>query len=341
MTVETSAPAIGRTGLVPGLALALAVTAGAFALHRLPGLGLFSPMILAIVIGIAVNNLLFVPQVCEAGLGWAMRPLLRAGIVLLGLQITPTGILSLGVGGFVVVAATVAATFTVTTAIGRRLGLRRELGELVAAGSSICGASAIIAMNGVTRGSREDVAHAVATVTLFGTLSMFLFPLVGALLHLSPFAYGLWSGAAIHEIAQVVAAGFQGGPQAGEYATIAKLARVTAMAPLVLGFGWWRGRDPAAPGAIGGKPPFPWFVVGFLALVVFGGFVEIGPSARAVSAQVTTILLTVALGAMGLAVDLRRLAGEGWRPLALGAASWIFVSGFSLLLVLALARETP
>jgi len=337
--VSSSSSFIDRFERLPGVALAVAVTAGAFALHRLPGLSVLSPMILAILLGMAVNNLAEVPARCGPGLAWSMRPLLRAGIVLLGLQITPAKLVALGFAGFAVVALTLVATFFVTVWIGRRLGLRNELADLIAAGSSICGASAVIAMNGVSNGSREDVAHAVATVTLFGTLSMFLFPVLGDLLHLAPHAYGLWTGAAIHEIAQVVAAGFQGGTEAGEFATVAKLARVMLLAPLVIGLGAWRARGRATAGTT--PAPFPWFVLGFLALVGFGGLVDIGPTATAVSAQVTTLLLTTALGAMGLSVDLRRLASEGWRPLATGAASWLFVSGFSLLWVEVLAREIP
>lgn len=336
MSFRSFAVAAARPNPLPGLVLAVAVTIGAFGLHRLPGLAVLSPMILAILIGIAANNLVRIPAACEPGLAWAMRPLLRTGIVLLGLQITPARLVGLGFAGFAVVAATLVATFFFTVWVGRRLGLRRDLADLIAAGSSICGASAVIAMNGVGNGSREDVAHAVATVTLFGTLSMFLFPVLGDLLGLAPHAYGLWTGSAIHEIAQVVAAGFQRGTEAGEFATVAKLARVALLAPLVLGIGALRGRSSTGP-----RAPLPWFVLGFLALVGFGGLVDIGPAATRVSAEVTTLVLTTALGAMGLSVDLRRLAGEGWRPLATGAASWLFVSAFSLLWVEVLAREIP
>ncbi len=314
-----------------GLLLAGLVAAGAFALRRVPGLEALSPMILAIVVGIAVGTGFGLPAAAAPGLSLASKPLLRLGIVLLGLQVTPAQILHLGAGGLAVVALTVAATFTFTVHVGRRLGVGRELAELIGAGSSICGASAVIAMNGVSAGSREDVAHAIATVTLYGTVSMLLFPLLGAALHLPPSAYGLWSGAAIHEVAQVIAAGFQGGPEAGEIATVAKLARVASLAPVVIAVGALRRR--VVGGASAARPPFPWFVLGFLALVGIGGVVDVPAGVRAAAAWTTTLFFTVALGALGLSVDLRRLLGEGWRPLLLGAAAWGFVSVFSLLLV--------
>lgn len=316
---------------LPGLALSAAIAVAATLLHQLPGVGILSPMILAIVVGVAIHNIIGTHAAARPGLAIALKQVLRTGIVLLGLQITPAKLVAIGFSGFVLVAATLASTFAFTVWAGRRLGVRRELAELVAAGTSICGASAVIATNGVTGGSREDVAYAVATVTLFGTLSMFLFPMLVGPLDLTPHAFGLWTGASIHEIAQVVAAAFQDGPEAGEFATISKLARVMLLAPLVIGLGAWRQRSASEGAEPAVRPPFPWFVVGFLALVALGGVVTIPPAATAAVGTLTTFLLTMALGAMGLAIDLRKLADEGIRPLALAAMAWIFVSSFALL----------
>ena len=113
---------------------------------------------------------------------------------------------------------------------------------MIAAGTSICGASAVIATNTVTNGDDEDVAYAVACVTIFGSVAMFAYPLLPTLLHLDPHAFGLWSGASIHEIAQVVAATFQDGKRAGEFGTIAKLSRVMLLAPVVIVLGWLASR---------------------------------------------------------------------------------------------------
>src|SRR5262249_55721968 len=124
-----------------------------------------------------------------------------------------------------------------TVWLGRQLSVDRKLTELIAAGTSICGASAVVATNTVTRASDEDVAYAVACVTVFGSASMLLYPVTAGLLQLTPHAFGLWAGASIHEIAQVVAAAFQNGVDAGNYGTIAKLSRVMLLAPLVLALG--------------------------------------------------------------------------------------------------------
>ncbi|MCE1236001.1 MAG: putative sulfate exporter family transporter [Hyphomicrobiales bacterium] len=318
--------------LLPGLALCVAVAGVAFGLRRLPSLALVSPMILGVAIGVLLRNTVGLASVASAGVAFAMRRLLRLAIVLLGFQVTATRLFEVGARGFAVVALTLLATFAFTVALGRRLGVRPELAELIAAGTSICGASAVVATNAVTRAEEADVAYAVATVTLFGTLSMLLLPVLGHALALAPHAYGLWVGASVHEIAQVVAAAFQGGDAAGQYGTIAKLSRVVLLAPLVLGLGVLARRR-AEEGEAALRPPFPWFVFGFLALVGLGGLVDWPRPLVAATTTLTTLLLTVALAAMGLLTDVRRIAAEGIRPLALGAAAWIFITTVAWALV--------
>src|SRR6202000_2037945 len=151
-------------------------------------------------------------------------------------------IIEVGGRGFLIIAATLTATFLFTVWIGRGLGVDRKLAQMTGAGTAICGPSAVIAPNTVTNGDDEDVAYAVACVTIFGSVAMFAYPLLPGLLHLDPHAFGLWSGASIHEIAQVVAAAFQDGRKAGEFATIAKLARVMMLAPVVIILGFFAAR---------------------------------------------------------------------------------------------------
>ena len=197
----------------------------------------FSPMILAIVIGIAFHNLVGTPAWAKPGVTFSLRRLLRIAIILLGLQLTITQVIEVGGRGIGIIAATLLATFAFTVWMGQLLGVDRKLAQLIAAGTSICGASAVIATNTVTNAHDEDVAYAVACVTVFGSVAMFTYPLLPGLLHLDPHAFGLWSGASIHEIAQVVAVAFQDGQKAGQFGTIAKLSRVMLLAPVVIALG--------------------------------------------------------------------------------------------------------
>ncbi|MEZ5939220.1 MAG: YeiH family protein [Hyphomonadaceae bacterium] len=320
---------------LPGLALCAAIAGLAFVLRGLPGMAILSPMILSTLIGMTLHNLVGAPAWAKPGVKISLRPILRIGIILLGLQIMASQVMQVGWTGVGVIAATLLATFAFTKWLGARMGVERKMAELIAAGTSICGASAVIATNTVTEGKDEDVAYAVACVTVFGSLSIFLYPVLPGLLHLGPHAFGLWAGASIHEVAQVIGAAFQDGPVAGETATVAKLTRVMMLAPLVIGLGVVASRRAAhAPGGTKrAAPPMPWFVLGFIAMMVLNSAVHIPASVKSVTTPATAFLLSMALAAMGLETDFRKLKAEGWKPLALAAIAWIFISVFSLALI--------
>lgn len=326
--------------LFPGLLAATAIAALAQALRLLPGMALFSPMILAVVMGIALRTVFGVRDMLRPGLGFAARRVLRFAIVLLGLQLTAAQVAALGIEGVAIVALALVATFLFTRRLGRALGVERGLAELIAAGTAVCGASAVMAANTVTRASDEDAAYAVSCVTLIGSLAMFLYPLLPSLLGLSERLYGLWAGASIHEIAQVAAASFQNGAASGEWGMIAKLTRVMMLAPLVLALGFCasraasKAREDGAPAAA--RPPVPWFAFGFLAMIGLNSLTDLPAALRADMMLATGFLLAVALAAMGLETDLRKLLARGPRPLLLGLASFAFMAGFSLLLLLAM-----
>jgi uncharacterized integral membrane protein (TIGR00698 family) len=342
--VVTTAPSPSPAGnrwqaLLPGLALGGAVTAAAFLLRslELPGLTRLSPLMLAIMIGMLVRNTLGRPEAARAGLAFSLRGPLRLGIILLGLQVTLAEILGIGWSGLLILAFALLSTYLFTLWLGGRLGVAPGLATLIAAGTGVCGASAIVAANTVVRDGDESVAYALATVTLFGTIAMFSYPLIGAALHMPTEVYGLWSGASVHEVAQVVAAGFARGQAEGEFATVAKLARVLMLAPLVIGMGLWAARQTQG-GSRTGSPPIPWFVFGFLALVLLGDTGWIDPQLRLYANLATQILLTFALAAVGLETDIRRLIAQGWQPLLLGALATVYIALSTLLLALLWGR---
>jgi uncharacterized integral membrane protein (TIGR00698 family) len=320
-------------GIWPGLFLTAIVAAAAFALRQIPGVGTLSPMILAILLGIAFHNIVGTPSWAKAGVTFSLRRVLRAAIILLGLQLTITQVIEVGGRGLLIIALTLLTTFAFTVWTSRLLGVERKLAQLIAAGTSICGASAVIATNTVTEAHDEDVAYAVACVTVFGSIAMFTYPLLPGLLHLDPHAFGLWSGASIHEIAQVVAAAFQDGQKAGEFGTIAKLSRVMLLGPMVIALGIMARRSSTVPGANSARAPMPWFVLGFIALVGVNSLVVISAEMKTIIVAVTTFLLSVALAAMGLETDISRLRAKGIRPALLGALAFLFIAGFSLLLI--------
>ena len=317
----------------PGVMIAALIGAVAFGLHQLPHMSAVSPAILAAVIGLFLAHAVKLPDRAEAGIAFSSRSLLRWAVALLGLQVSFGQIVAIGWTGFVIVAAGLAVSFLTIRAVGRALGVAPKLAELIAAGTSICGASAVAGVNAVTGAEDEDVAYAVAMVTLFGTAAMLLYPLIDHWLMLDARRYGLWAGASIHEVAQVVGATAQVGPAATQSGAIAKLTRVLMLAPLVMTLRF--GRRKAEAGNTGAAVPL--FVIGFLALVAVNSLIALPHELTALAGQVSGFLLAVALGAMGLKTHINGLKAKGWAPLALGAFGTVFISLFTLGLTLAFA----
>jgi uncharacterized integral membrane protein (TIGR00698 family) len=336
--ISTTGRWSGRKALeiLPGVFLTSAVAGTAFAVRLLPGMATFSPMILSMIIGIAFHNIVGTAAWAKAGVTFSLRRLLRGAIILLGLQLTASQVIEIGGRGLGIIAATLLATFVFTVWMGKLLGVEPKLAQLIAAGTSICGASAVIATNTVTDAHDEEVAYAVACVTVFGSVAMFTYPLLPDLLHLDPHAFGLWAGASIHEIAQVVAVAFQDGQKAGDFGTIAKLSRVMLLAPMVIAIGLMSARQKhrkSDAGTSSARPPLPWFVLGFVALMGVNSLVTIPADTKAFIVAATTFLLSVALAAMGLETDIGKLAAKGLRPALLGAFAFLFIAGFSLTLI--------
>lgn len=315
---------------LPGVALTFAIATAAYVLRLIPGVSTFSALILAILIGIVFHNLVGTPAICKAGIKFSMRRVLRFAIILYGLQLTLTQLASVGIVGFLAICATLAATFLFTVQAGKLIGVERKLAELVGAGTAVCGAAAVVATNTVTEGSEEDVAYGVACVTAYGTIAMFLYPLLPQLLHLDARGYGLWSGSSIHEVAQVVAASLQNGQLSGDFALIAKLTRVALLAPLVLSLGFLRARRRGDNRA---SAPAPWFVFGFLAVVIVNSSMAIPPDLKSGLIQATPFLLAMATAAMGLETDIRKLMAKGFRPFLLGGLASLFVATLAFAMV--------
>lgn len=320
--------------ILPGLLASFGLALLATAFHLLPGLSLISPMIAAVVTGMALNAFGFVSPNMRGGLAFATRPVLRLAIVLLAFQLTLTQIRDVGLMGTAVVELSLISTFVLTQAVGRALGIECKLVQLIAAGTSICGASAIVAINSVTQADDEDVAYALACVTFCGTIAMFAFPLVIHIADLDSYHYGLWTGAAIHEVGQVVAAAFQGGQVAGEFGTIAKLTRVVMLAPLIFMLAMASRRNGTQPSIRSRQgPPVPIFIMLFLVMVCVNSVITVPTEVRSIIAAIATLLLTVALGAIGLATNVLKLRERGLKPLMLGGAASLFIALLSLVLL--------
>ncbi len=341
MTTATRSFALPHPALrfAPGLLLAAAVAAAAAAAARIGWLQVngVSALTLAIVIGIVAGNLLPATALATSaeGLNLAKQRLLRAGIVLYGLRLTFQDIAHVGVAGVAIDAAMLCSTFALACALGTRVfGLDRATAILIGAGSSICGAAAVMATAPVVRGRPEQVAVAVATVVGFGSVAIFLYPAVYHLLAgvhpLSTSAYGLWAGSTIHEVAQVVAAGHAVGDAAADTAVIAKMVRVMMLAPFLVALSAWFART-GTRDASRARPSIaiPWFALGFVAVAGLRSLDVLPAPALSVANNVDVALLAVAMAALGLTTRLSAMKAAGLAPLGLGAAlfAWLVIGG--------------
>lgn len=309
--------------LLPGLVLVGAIVAAAYALWLLPGMGVASPMILATLIAIAAGNFRPPDPSVEAGTKFSSRVLLRTAIVLLGLQLTVQDILAFGLPGLLAVIAIPTLTLLVALRLGRLLGVEARLGQLIAMGTAVCGASAIAATREVNRAGSEDVAYALIAVTLLGSVAMLVLPLVGPALGLDETGVAIWAGLSIHEIAQVAGATSSYEPQAAYTGMVAKLARVIMLAPLLL----LAVRPASATGeSTPSMPPVPGFMLAFLVVVGLNSLVPIPTELRIAAGSVSGLLMAMALAGLGLYADIGRLRRNGIRPLLLAVLTGLVIA---------------
>ena len=307
--------------LAPGLALASGGAAVGFVVHALaPGI---PAVLVALVLGVVLANARLVPIVAAPGLAVAAGPVLKAGIVLLGFELVLQDIVSLGVRGIGVVVGVVLVTFGGTLWAGRRLGVSNGLTLMIATGFSICGVSAIAAARDAAGADEEEVAYGIALVTLCGSLAVLLLPALRIPLGLDPRDYGAWVGASVHDVAQVVATSSAVGGVAVTTAIVVKLTRVLLLGPLVVAIGLARGR------AAGGSQVrfVPLFIVLFLLAAAVRSSGVLPAAVLEDIASAKSILLTVALFAVGARVHVRRLVSVGLRPFLLALGSWAVVAG--------------
>jgi uncharacterized integral membrane protein (TIGR00698 family) len=312
-------------GLVLTAALAAAGTAGA-QLAWVRHLG-FSAVTLAIIFGIVAGNTLF-PTVATrtaTGVDFSKNSLLRAGIVLYGFRITFQQIAGVGLAGIVIDTLMVTLTFLLAIQLGTRVfKLDRQTSMLIGAGSAICGAAAVMATEPVVRGEAHKVSVAVATVVVFGTLGMFAYPLLFPYLGLSQQTYGIFAGSTIHEVAQVIAAGAGVSDTAAATAVIEKMLRVMMLAPFLL---LLSGAQSAETRGATRKPriTIPWFAVLFIVASAINSLHLVPVVFVEALTQVDTVLLAMAMAALGLRTHAGAIRQAGLKPLLLAAALFAFL----------------
>lgn len=333
------------TGLptqLPGLAVAAGVGLAATFVAGLHG---GPQMLYALFFGVALNHLSHAPRT-KPGVEFGARTVLRLGVGLLGARITATQIAALGWQTAAVVVLAVASTIGVALLIGQRLGLSRAKSVLAGGAVAICGASAALAISAVLPREKDGerfTLMVVVAVTLLSTLAMVVYPLVVRLLGLPPELGGLFLGGTIHDVAQVVGAGYTINHETGDAATVVKLLRVAMLAVVVavVAFVFRQQRIAAAlPRADGSAPSrpalLPWFLWLFIAMVVVNSAVGLAPWLQQGLGSASRACLVLAIAALGMKTSFSQLARMGWRPVVLIVAETLWLAAFVLFAVLAM-----
>ena len=302
----------------------LAGVALAYGVNKLEGA--ISPLFFSMVLGILVGN----SMDWRKGKGaatFASRKCLRLGVVFLGFQISISKFIEVGPRGLLAVALIVATVFLSLRYLSKRIGLTDSLGTLIAGGFAICGATAIAAISSTRKSEERDVSYAVAIVTVCGTLSVFVIPVLATLIGLSDATAGAWIGAAVHDVGQVIATASLMGSEALDSAVIVKLTRVVLLIPLIL----LLARGSGGSGSM--RKATPTFVFAFVACALIVNALSLPESIINIGKESSKILLSIGLFGMGLSVKWAQIRALGAKPLLFGLAAWVGCGAFALAVI--------
>ncbi len=335
--------------VLPGLIVTVACAIAARLLHGFlpPKAGaVVGEVVVAVLLGLVIGNMFALPGALAPGTRFSFHSLLRVAIVILGAQFSFLQVVAIGGKAVIMIVALMSLALLVAHSLGRLAGVPGRLATLIGVGTAVCGNTAITATAPVIRAQDEEVSFAIATNTLFGTLAVFLYPLLGHWLAMSNSAFGTWAGTAVNDTSQVVATGFAYSDAAGKVATAVKLTRNALMGPVIVGIGlvYARGRGAATDAGTEGdtrsaatrrvslaarlKQSVPFFVLGFLLVALLntlGVIAWLGSLLRRDLPHdlqvVSRFLILVALSGVGLSTRLSAMRKIGATPFLVGLAT--------------------
>ncbi len=296
-----------------------------------------SPLIIGIVIGMIYGNTLKknMPEEWLPGITFSSKKLLRLAIILYGFRLTFQNVMSVGLSAIIIDIIVITGTLCLGLFLGKLLKIDKGIALLISTGSAICGAAAILGMEPVLNNKPHKTAVAVSTVVIFGTIAMFLYPVLfkSGILSFTSTQWGLYTGATIHEVSHVVGAGNAMGESISEAAIIVKMIRVIFLAPVLLIFALIIGQQmKARTGNSGGsvKITIPWFAFGFIAVIGFNSLDLLPQVVVEGLNYIDTFLLTMAMTALGIETHLRKFKEAGAKPfiLAFILFCWLIFGGY-------------
>ncbi len=340
--------AIGIAAVLPGLAVATLIGLSARALHQtLPdgAARLIGEVLLAVLLGLLVGNFARLPAALSPGIRFSFHVILRWAIVLLGAAFSLQQVLAIGGKALILIVILMSLALGAALWLGGITGVPRRLAALIGIGTAVCGNSAIVAAAPVMDARDDEVSFAIATNTLFGTLAVLFYPLLGRFLGMDDPTFGTWAGTAVNDTSQVVATGFAYSDPAGRVATAVKLTRNALLPLVVVAAGLLHARGGGGSGGRLGTwervgQSFPLFVVGFLVMAVLGSLGILrrlsevaGFDLHSGFQEASRAMILIALAGVGLSTRVDSMRRTGARPLWLGLLVAGVTSAASLLLI--------
>lgn len=297
-----------------------------------------SQMIIGIVLGMLYANSLrnHLPETWVPGIQFCSKKILRLGIILYGFRLTFQDVMAVGVAGMLIDAIIVTVTIIGGVYVGKLLKMDSETALLTSVGSGICGAAAVLGAEATIQPKNYKTAIAVATVVIFGTIAMFIYPMAyrAGILELSPEQMGIFAGSTLHEVAHAVGAGEAMGPDIAAISIIVKMIRVMLLVPVLLVLALWVAMRARRQGGTssGTKIAVPWFALGFLAVIGFNSFGLLPVAVVEVINYIDTFLLTMAMAALGAETSFDKFKKAGPKPFVLAAILfvWLIVGGWAM-----------
>lgn len=332
------------TKVLPGFLMALLIAAVARTIESLLPIHLIGGSVIALFIGMGLNQLRKPADFIRPGLAFTSKKMLKFAIILLGASLSIGTILHVGRLSLTVMVFTLLTCFGGGYIVGRMLGLDWKLSNMISAGTGICGGSAIAAIAPVIDAEDKDIAYAMSATFLFDMVMIVVFPILGRMMGMSDIAYGLWAGTAVNDTSSVVAAGYAFSEAAGDFATMVKLTRTLSIIPTVIIFALInvrlkrkaalaQGDDQEIRSDVKFTKLFPWFILFFVLLAVINSMGLIPAALSAAMKETSKFLMVAALAAIGLNTDFREMKQSGFNPMVHG-----FIIS-ALVVIVALAVE--
>ncbi len=318
----------------PGVIVSLCIAIVAYYLGNY--IPLVGGAVFGILIGIGIGNIVALNSSYVSGINFTSKKILQWAVIILGSGLSLRQVYATGAASVIIILVTIAAALIAAVIAGKLLRIDFNLKSLIGAGTAICGGSAIAAIAPIIEANDQEIAYSISTVFLFNIVAVFIFPALGHILGFTQMGFGMFAGTAINDTSSVVAAGYTFGNAAGDYATIVKLTRTIMIVPIALGFvALMMVRKKREAQQVQGAhfhpaKIFPWFILGFLLMSALNTSGMLDKPVIAFLKESGKFFIIMALSAIGLKTDLRKMLATGLKPMLLGFIVWMCVAFTSI-----------